>query len=70
MLVDGLPAARLGDRTTCGAQIASGSGNVDIGGPTRTVLGVNPEVPLVAELAVLGLGLISGAGRSRWRRTG
>ena len=62
VLVDGLPAARLGDRTTCGAQIASGSGNVDIGGPTRTVLGVNPEVPLVAELAVLGLGLISGAG--------
>lgn len=60
--INGLPAARLGDRTTCGAEISSASGDVDIGGPTQQVLQVNPEVPLVAELIVGALGLIGGVG--------
>ncbi|MEW1610977.1 MULTISPECIES: PAAR domain-containing protein [unclassified Streptomyces] len=33
VLIGGLPAARVGDKTTCGAQIISGAPNVLIGGP-------------------------------------
>jgi uncharacterized Zn-binding protein involved in type VI secretion len=62
VLINGMPAARVGDRTTCGAEIATGSGNVDIGGQTSTVLHVDPEVPLAAELVVATLGLVSGVG--------
>ncbi|WP_234454463.1 PAAR domain-containing protein [Streptomyces sp. MBT61] len=31
--IGGLPAARMGDKTTCGAPIISGAFNVLIGGP-------------------------------------
>lgn len=33
VLIGGLPAARMGDKTTCGAPIVSGAFNVLIGGP-------------------------------------
>ncbi|ESU46048.1 hypothetical protein P376_5975 [Streptomyces sp. HCCB10043] len=33
VLIGGLPAARMGDKTTCGAPIISGAFNVLIGGP-------------------------------------
>ncbi|CAM5730594.1 hypothetical protein SBADM41S_07457 [Streptomyces badius] len=33
VLIGGLPAARMGDTTTCGAPIVSGAFNVLIGGP-------------------------------------
>ncbi|MER7079892.1 Zn-binding Pro-Ala-Ala-Arg (PAAR) domain-containing protein, incolved in TypeVI secretion [Saccharopolyspora kobensis] len=32
VLIGGLPAARVGDKTTCGAQIVLGAMNVQIGG--------------------------------------
>ena len=67
---DGLPAARLGDRTTCGAEISTASGNVNIGGPKQQLLDVNPEVPLVAELIVGALGLVGGVGAVAMAATG
>ncbi len=33
VLIGGLPAARMGDTTSCGAKIISGAPNVLIGGP-------------------------------------
>ncbi|MET0271210.1 MAG: PAAR domain-containing protein, partial [Sphingomonas sp.] len=62
VLVNGLPAARIGDRTTCGAEIATGSADILIEGPKRQMLPIDPEVPLVAELIVGALGLVGGVG--------
>ncbi len=48
VLIDGLPAARLRDRITCGAVISSASGDVNIGGSAMAALpmGVIPPPPL------------------------
>ncbi|UAJ12724.1 GH-E family nuclease [Glacieibacterium megasporae] len=60
--IDGLPAARIGDRTTCGAEISTASDDTNIGGPKEQLLAIDPEVPLAAELIVGALGLIGGVG--------
>lgn len=60
--INGLPAARCGDRITCGAVIASGSGNTSIGGPTQAVSSIKSEVPFIAEALVGGFGMIGGIG--------
>jgi uncharacterized Zn-binding protein involved in type VI secretion len=62
VLLDGLPAARIGDRITCGAEIATASSDIDVGGPKHQLLSVDPEVPLAAELIVAALGLVGGVG--------
>ncbi|HAZ77232.1 MAG TPA: type IV secretion protein Rhs, partial [Enterobacteriaceae bacterium] len=64
--INGLPAARLGDRTTCGATIISGSPSVLIGGASEQTLPVQAEVPdglyKASDLTLLFAGLLGGAG--------
>ena len=55
--INGQPAARVGDKTVCDAKIASGSGNVSIGGGTLTTDAISPEVPEWLERGVLAVGL-------------
>ncbi|EDS4736994.1 RHS repeat protein [Salmonella enterica subsp. enterica serovar Oranienburg] len=43
--INSQPAARKGDHTECDAVIESGSPNVFIGGGTKTVLEISPEIP-------------------------
>jgi uncharacterized Zn-binding protein involved in type VI secretion len=57
--INGMPAARVGDRTVCDGKISAGSPNVHIGGGTETTDDIHPEVPVLLELAILGLGLAS-----------
>ena len=45
VFINGAPAARKGDKLTCGATISSGSGNVYIGGGTQRYLPVDDEIP-------------------------
>ena len=70
VLVNGLPAARIGDRTTCGAEIATGSADIEIGGGKHQMLPVDSEVPLAAELIVGALGLVGGVGAIASAATG
>ena len=51
--INGLAAARVGDKTTRGAVISNGSGNVLIGGPTGTYLDFQSEVPSWVRWAVV-----------------
>lgn len=68
-------AARVGDRTECGAQILEGSPNVYIGGPGISVLKVWDEVPwwfevgygIVGCLGATLLGGIKEFGKLGWR---
>lgn len=55
--VNGVPAARVGDKSACDGKISSGSANVFIGGETETTDAIDPEVPVVLERAIMGLGL-------------
>ncbi|WP_263228055.1 PAAR domain-containing protein [Pseudomonas alabamensis] len=57
--INGQPAARVGDLTVCDAKISSGSSNVYVGGETATTDAIDPEVPVLLERAVMGLGLAS-----------
>lgn len=57
--INGQPAVRVGDLTVCDAKISSGSSNVYIGGETATTDAIDPEVPVLLERAVMGLGLAS-----------
>ena len=57
--INGMPAARVGDRTVCDGKISAGSGNVHIGGGTETTDIIDPEVPVLLERAILGIGLAS-----------
>ena len=57
--INGMPAARVGDRTVCDGKISAGSSNVHIGGGTETTDDIDPEVPVLLERAILGLGLAS-----------
>lgn len=59
VLIDKLPAARLGDRITCGAVITSASGNVNIGGPTKAALPMGVIPP--PRSAPLGIDKLFGA---------
>jgi RHS repeat-associated protein len=63
VFIEGLPAARKGDRIGCGAKIAQGSPSVFIWGGTEQYAPIDREVPLLVEggLAVLGL-----AGIIKW----
>ncbi|MBS5775388.1 MAG: PAAR domain-containing protein [Enterobacter cloacae] len=64
--INGLPAARIGDRTTCDAKVMTGSGNVRIGGDPEQTLPITPEVPewlyKVSDLTLLFAGLAGGWG--------
>jgi len=60
VFINGHPVARIGDRSTCGGKISSGSSNVFIGGGTLSTEDIDPEVPLWLEFAIAGLGLGSG----------
>ncbi|MBF5006797.1 RHS repeat-associated core domain-containing protein [Diaphorobacter caeni] len=52
VFVNGCVASRKTEKTTCGAQIAEGSPNVFIGGPTARVREVADEVPFLLRAAV------------------
>jgi uncharacterized Zn-binding protein involved in type VI secretion len=62
VFIEGLPAARIGDRTSCGSKIAEGSGDVFIWGGTKQYGEIESEVPWYAEAILLGLGLVGGVG--------
>jgi uncharacterized Zn-binding protein involved in type VI secretion len=63
VFIEWLPAARRGDRVTCGSKIAEGSPDVIIGGGTFAYTDeIDSEVPWYAEAALLGLGLVGGVG--------
>jgi len=63
VLLNGLGAARKGDRTTCGATIESGSHNVFIGAESRAYLEVEEEVSTALRIGV-GVGMfLAGLGR-------
>ncbi|WP_323639797.1 RHS repeat-associated core domain-containing protein [Pectobacterium polonicum] len=64
--INNQPASRLGDKINCGATITEGSSNVFIGGETKPMLPVKPEVPAwlyqASDLALLLAGLLGGVG--------
>ncbi|MDN8598864.1 RHS repeat-associated core domain-containing protein [Citrobacter sp. S2-9] len=64
--INGLPASRLGDRTTCDAKIMTGSDNVRIGGSPKQTLPIQSEVPewvyKASDLTLLFTGLFGGWG--------
>lgn len=45
VFVNGMPAGRVGEKTTCSAVILKGSSNVFIGGPVAQTEAMTPEVP-------------------------
>jgi len=56
-----LPAARVGDKGTCGFAVGEGSENVFIGGGMGSCgLEVGDEVPLYARVIVMAIGLLGG----------
>ncbi|WDY57004.1 RHS repeat-associated core domain-containing protein [Pseudomonas sp. PSKL.D1] len=66
VFINGVPAARKGDKLTCGASIASGSSNVFIGGGTQRYLSVDDEVPQPLRITVDILMVVASLGRSVW----
>jgi uncharacterized Zn-binding protein involved in type VI secretion len=57
--INGMPAARVGDKIECGSKIQSGSSNVLIGGGTVTTLDIDSEVPGYIHAALFVVGLAS-----------
>lgn len=57
--INGWPAARVGDRSGCDAEISEGSPNVIVGGGTTTTDEIAPEVPESVHMAMLAVGLAS-----------
>lgn len=55
--INGVPAARVGDRTICDGKIRAGSGNVNIGGETETTDAIDPEVPELLQNTIFAIGL-------------
>lgn len=55
--INDFPAARIGDRLTCSAEIFSGSSNVFIGGSKRQTDDINPEIPGWVNWIMLGVGV-------------
>ncbi|MFJ4065893.1 RHS repeat-associated core domain-containing protein [Pseudomonas sp. NPDC089996] len=64
VFINGVAAARSGDKLTCGARIASGSRNVFIGGGTQRYLPVADEVPEALRVTVDILMVAASMGRS------
>jgi RHS repeat-associated protein len=62
VFINSFAAVRVKDKTVCDATIASGSGNVFIGGAQATYLDIESEVPAWLEWTIAGLGLVSGVG--------
>jgi len=62
VFIENLPAARKGDKTTCGASIAEGASSVIIGGNQANILKISSEVPWYAETALFVLGLVASGG--------
>jgi RHS repeat-associated protein len=58
VFIEGLPAARKGDRISCGAKIAEGSSNVFIWGGTKQYAEIESEVPWYVELGLIILGFV------------
>ena len=56
-----LPASRVGDKGTCGFAVAEGSENVFVGGGIGGCgLPVGDEVPFLARMIVMAIGLVGG----------
>jgi len=64
VFINGKPAARKGDKLTCGSRIASGSNNVFIGGGTYRYLPVEEEVSNTLRVGVDILMVMASMGRS------
>ncbi|MDX7989458.1 type IV secretion protein Rhs, partial [Xenorhabdus sp. 12] len=66
VLINGLPASRVGDKTTCDAAVMTGSPNVTIGGGTKTTKKITPEIPewayTASDLTMFAAGLFSFGG--------
>ncbi|WP_312951377.1 RHS repeat-associated core domain-containing protein [Superficieibacter sp.] len=64
VFINSQPASRIGDQTTCGAKVMTGSDNVFIGGPPKAMLPIKPEVPSwvykASDLTLLLAGLFGG----------
>lgn len=58
--INGAHAARIGEHIECGAKICRGSDNVMIGGPTRTVLAVDDEIPGYIRIGMIVIGVAGG----------
>ncbi|ORM70496.1 PAAR domain-containing protein [Pantoea rwandensis] len=56
VFINNYPAARIGDRLTCSAEIASGSSNVFIGGGKYQTDDINPEIPDWVNWIMMGIG--------------
>ncbi|MGY3094187.1 PAAR domain-containing protein [Pantoea agglomerans] len=59
--INGLPAARTGDRLTCSGVISGGSPNVFIGGSKEQTDAISPEIPDWVDRVLLGVGLAATA---------
>ncbi len=61
--INGFPASRVGDKTTCDATIMEGSPNVRIGGGTQATEDIEPEIPswvtTASDLTMLFAGFLS-----------
>ncbi|EKT4525072.1 PAAR domain-containing protein, partial [Pseudomonas putida] len=66
VFINGVAAARKGDKLTCGAKISGGSNNVYIGGGTTRYLPVDEEVPEWLRVTVDILMVVASMGRSVW----
>lgn len=66
VIINGCPAVRIGDRTSCGARVSTGSNNVFIGGEPVQTGKIKAEVPewlyQASDLTLLFAGLLGGAG--------
>ncbi|MFG1172773.1 RHS repeat-associated core domain-containing protein [Erwiniaceae bacterium CAU 1747] len=66
VFINGLPAARRGDKTTCDATLMAGSSDVFIGGGTTTTEDIHSEIPgwayTVSDLTMFAAGLASFGG--------
>ena len=56
VFINNFPAARIGDRLTCSAEISGGSGNVFIGGGKLQTDDINPEIPGWVNWVMMGVG--------------
>lgn len=56
VFINGYPAARIGDRLTCSAEIFSGSPDVFIGGDKVQTDDISPEIPPWISWTMLGVG--------------